>query len=321
MRVFYLGNFLPDSSTETHIAKTMEKEGIEVVRLQENFTDSNHLAERLRMEDYDLFLFTRTWGETLKNEHLDIIRQRNRPSVSWHLDLYVGLQRDGNIDHDPFWRTSHVFTPDGDPESAKVFENKGINHHYLKPGVFEDECNLFNLNKSKEVIFVGSYNYHPEWTYRQTLIDWLKNRYGNSFEHWGSEGLGAVRGEALNRLYGESKVVIGDSLVLPGHINYWSDRVYETLGRGGFIIHPRIPGLELSFVEDKEIVFYDLGDFKQLAEKIDYYRTHDAEREIIRQAGHQRVLAEHTYRHRLYEVLDTTGLSRDQNKNPETGSV
>ena len=45
----------------------------------------------------------------------------------------------------------------------------------------------------------------------------------------GGDGLGVVRGEKLNQLYADSKIVIGDSLSLnfdyPG---YWSDRIYET---------------------------------------------------------------------------------------------
>lgn len=305
MTIIYMGNFLPTHSTETHISKTLTNMGHTVIEVQENFTQSEHLAQRLRQEEFDLFLFTRTWGETLKMDHLDILREREIPSASFHLDLYVGLKRDGGLGADPFWATNFVFTPDGDKKSAKFFKKLGINHFYLKPGVFEEECYIFNSIPDKDVIFVGSRDYHPEWPYRPQLVDWLKNTYREGFEHWGPQGLGEVRGEELNRLYGRTRVVVGDSLHLPNHDYYWSDRVYETLGRGGFLIHPYIKGLEEEFEDGKDLVFYKYGDFDELAEKIYYYMYHDEEREAIRQHGHNNVKAKYTYTQRMEEMLKT----------------
>ena len=303
MRIYYLGNFLPSHSTEQHIARTLRSMGHEVVELQENFIQPDHLSERLNNEPIDLFLVTRTWGETFMLPHLDILKRRNIPSASFHLDLYVGLERDGNISGDAFWRTDYVFTPDGDPKSEEFFKEKGINHYYLKPGVFADECYLVPGEKDKDVIFVGSYNYHPEWQYRPQLIDWLKANY--QFELWGSHGLGEVREHPLNELYGRTKIAIGDSLHLPNHDYYWSDRVYETLGRGGFLIHPYIKGLEEEFTDKEHLVFYEYGDFTQLRDLIDYYLGHDAERETIRQQGHELVKNNFTYTQRMQTMLDT----------------
>lgn len=303
MVVLYLGNFLPDYSTETHISKTLKSMGHTVIQVQENFTQPEHLAERLRHEKFDLFLFTRTWGQTLKNDHLSILEKRKIPSASYHLDLYYGLQRDGGLGSDPFWRTDFVFTPDGDPKSAKYFKKHGIKHYYLKPGVYKDECQLFPVEKTKAIIFVGSYSYHPEWPYRQDLINWLKNNFFNEFEHWGPEGMGHIRGEELSRLYSTTKIVIGDSLHLPGHDYYWSDRVYETLGRGGFLIHPYIKGLEEEFTDKKHLVFYEYGNFDQLKELINYYLAENEEREAIRQAGHEFVKHNATYTQRLTRAL------------------
>ena len=303
MTIYFLGNFLPSHSTENHLARTLRNMGHEVVELQENFIQPDHLAQRLNTEEFDLFLFTRTWGETLKLDHLDILKRRKIPSVSYHLDLYHGLERDGGIETDSFWKTDFVFTPDGDKKSAEFFKEKGINHYYMKPGVFADECYLVPGAKDKEVIFVGSYNYHPEWQYRPQLIDWLRSNY-QGFELWGSHGLGEVRENALNELYGRTKVVVGDSLHLPNHDWYWSDRVYETLGRGGFLIHPYIKGLKKEFTDKKHLVFYEYGNFDQLKKLIDYYISHDEEREKIRQAGYELVKRKYTYTVRLQKMLD-----------------
>jgi spore maturation protein CgeB len=126
--------------------------------------------------------------------------------------------------------------------------------------------------------------------------------------------MGHVRGEALNRLYADSKIVIGDTLNLPGNEYYWSDRVYETLGRGGFLIHPYIKGLTEEFTDKEHLVFYEYGNFDQLAELIEYYLrgNHQEERERIRQNGHQLVKDHCTYTQRLNQVLETVGLTRGQ---------
>lgn len=303
MIIYYLGNFLPEWSTENHIAKTLRSMKHEVVELQENFIQPEHLAERLRHEEIDLFLVTRTWGQTLKNDHLSILEVRNIPSASFHLDLYVGLKRDGGLGSDPFWQTNFVFTPDGDPKSQRYFREHGINHYYLRPGVYEDECFMFDVEKSKDLVFVGSYSYHPEWRYRNKLIDWLKNNYSEQFELWGSEGMGHVRGEELNRLYSTTKVVVGDSLHLPNHDYYWSDRVYETLGRGGFLIHPYIKGLGEEFTDKEHLVFYEYGNFDQLKNLINYYLAEHEERDDIRRKGHKLVKEKYTYTQRMKELL------------------
>lgn len=314
MRILYLGNFLPAYSTENHISKTLQAMGHQVIEVQEDFTQPEHLAERLGHEEFELFLFTRTWGKTLMMDHLNILENRGIPSVSYHLDLYVGLKRDGDIDSDPFWRTDFVFSTDGDPKSAKVFKKKGINHYYLKPGVYEEDCYMFHTSMDHDIIFVGSYGYHPEYPYRQKLIDWLKNTYREAFELWGQDGNGVVRGEELNRLYSSTKVVIGDSLLLPGHTHYWSDRVYETLGRGGFLIHPYIEGMDEEFVDGVQLAFYKHGDFKELKAKIEYFLKKDDIREQIRHAGHAFVKKNCTYTQRMEQMLETVANARGNQK-------
>lgn len=323
MKILYLGNFTQSHCTETHLAATLESLDHEVIRTQENGYSPAQLGNLLRNTEFDLFLFTRTWGESLTLEHLNEMKGRGIPTVSYHLDLYVGLTRkylhgektlEDVLRNDPFWRTDFVFTPDGDPESQKVFKANGVNHYYMKPGVFEPECTMNQTDGYKyDVLFVGggdkvgsphAYG-HPEWNYRNELIEWLYQMYDEEFTKFGHPQP-TVRNEALNQLYADSKVVIGDSVCLAGytHTYYWSDRVYETMGRGGFLIHPYIKGLEEEFKEDEDIVFYEYGNFEQLKEKIDYYLEHNEEREEIRRNGHRVVKANCTYTHRMKQMLD-----------------
>lgn len=327
MRIAYVGNYQASHCTEVHLARTLEDLGHVVTRLQENGYTSQELGNILAQGNYELFLFTRTWGETVTLEHLAQLRERNIPSASYHLDLYVGLSRkylhgdntlETMLQTDPFWRTDYVFTPDGDAKSAEVFKANGVNHVYIKPGVFKPECYITeaqfvgNTPEQLSVLFVGGGDKlgspniygHPEWNYRNELIQWLYDTYGERFTKYGHPER-TIRNAELNELYANSGVVVGDSVCLGGftHTHYWSDRVYETIGRGGFLIHPYIKGLDEEFVDGETIVFYEYGNWQMLKDKIDYYLEHDEEREKIRHAGQAWVRENATYHDRMEQMI------------------
>lgn len=301
--IAFVGNFTQPYCTETHLANTFTRLGHSVSRIQEDQIVPGTLVNRVK--DHDLFFWVRTWPGFVTLEDIELIRGLGIITINYHLDLFVGLARQEGLDYDPRWRTDFVFSPDGDEQSAKIFKEKGINHIYIKPGVDKAECYLAREKPIKDVIFVGSYLYHPEYMYRQTLIDWLRRTY-EGFEFWGPQGKGLVRNDDLNHLYASTKVVVGDSLILPNHTHYWSDRVYETLGRGGFLIHPYVKGLEEEFKDKKHLIYYELGNFDNLKFKIDYYLKHDKEREKIRREGHRVVKKSYTYDERLKQMLALT---------------
>lgn len=327
-----------------HLAKTLEDLGHEVIRIQEKPRREDDPDWLAKAGIFDLFLYTRTWGKMVTIDDLIVLEKAVIPTVSYHLDLYVGLSRkylhegktlDEVLQTDPFWRTDFVFTPDGDPESAEVFKRNGVNHHYMKPGVFKQECyiarigeldhiaqmpggafevGLKNTEPKIDVLFVGGGDYpgspngygHPEWPYRDKLIQWLRDIYGDRFVKYGHPQQ-TIRNEDLNQLYANAKVVVGDSVCLGfNHKNYWSDRVYETLGRGGFLIHPYIKGMEEEFKDKEHLVYYEYGNFDQLRALIDYYLSPKCadDRERIRKAGHEFVKNHATYTERLKRMLE-----------------
>ena len=81
--------------------------------------------------------------------------------------------------------------------------------------------------------------------------------------------------------------------------------MYETTGRGGFIIHPYIKGLEDSFELGQEIQTYVYGNFEELRKTIDWYLENDELRERVRMAGHERTKRDHTYTQRLQTIIET----------------
>lgn len=321
--VVYAGNHSQPHCSEVHIAASLESQGHRVIRLQEDQMSLRAMDEATW--GADLFLWTHTAGflqfpESEMLAWLSAKRALGLPTVSYHLDLWSGLQRQRGLESHPFWRTEYVFTPDGG--SPRFFERHGVNHFYLKPGVYGAECTpgTFRREFAADVIFVGSGSahgaYHEEWGYRRELLGWLAKTYGAQYVKHGNppstRGRSFIRGADLNDLYASAKVVVGDTLCLGPedakeprftHERYWSDRVYETVGRGGFLIHPRIVGLEDEFRDGEHLAYYRYGDFDGLKRTIDHYLDHEDERRRIQAAGQAFVRDNCTYVHRTGEML------------------
>ncbi len=313
MRIAYVGNFREHFCTESHLGLTLEALGHRVTRIQEDKIEPGTLPGLVA--GHDLFLWTRTWPGSVTHLDLSMIRDLG-PSVSYHLDLYVGLQRGDGLDTDAFWRTDYVFTPDGDPRSAKVFAEKGINHYYSPPGVYAPECvpGTFRPEFACDVVFVGGgAGYHEQdWPYRQQLLAWLADTYGPRFRKFGYPEP-TVRNQDLNDVYASAKVAVGDSLCSGfTHESYSSDRLTETCGRSGSaaLVYPRIKGIaEVMYDHVTEVVFYDYADWAGLREAIDGLLDHDGYRQRVCDAARLRTIREHTYHARMRRMLEVVGLA------------
>jgi hypothetical protein len=119
-----------------------------------------------------------------------------------------------------------------------------------------------------------------------------------------------VRGQALNDLYASVPVIVGDSCLYKSTGRYVSDRIPETLGRGGFLIHPHVDGVTDGALwrAGEHLVCWDVGDWAGLRARIDESLANVALRERIRIQGQDHTRAHHTYSHRVNEVLEVIGM-------------
>lgn len=303
LTIAYVGNFGPEHSTENHIAKSFESHGHVVLRFTENDPETWRMLPHL---DVHLIVWTRTWSWVLPANVREIVATLFTPLVGLHLDRLWGLDRESLITTDPFFDVDVLFSADGG--HPYEWARAGIEHRWMMPAVFAGAINEGRQRPSTfrgEIAFVGSHtSYHHEWRYRLELVKWLKANYRDTLTLWPQPGRGAVRGQDLDDLYATVPIIVGDSCLAGGITHYWSDRIPETLGRGGFLIHPDVDGLRPHFIAGEHLVTYPVGDFDALAEIIRYYRSHRAEREGIAAAGRAHVLANHTYEVRVEQVLD-----------------
>ena len=78
--------------------------------------------------------------------------------------------------------------------------------------------------------------------------------------------------------------------------------LFETTGVGSLLLTDEKENLGELFQVGTEVVTY--RDADDCIEKIEYYLSHEEERACIAKAGQQRTLHEHTYAHRMRELLD-----------------
>lgn len=110
-----------------------------------------------------------------------------------------------------------------------------------------------------------------------------------------------------NRVYGTefAKLIARTGIVIAPDVpikpNYWSNRVYVVCGAGGFLLHPYIEELSHQYEDGKEIVYYYSRE--DLMDKIAYWLPREEERKQIGWEAYQRTLRDHTYTHRVKQLM------------------
>jgi len=293
MKIFYIGKFAKIWD-EKQISISLEQLGHEVFE-----QDENESEERIRKNVIsfkpDVVLFAKL---QIRNAlpFLQWLKRSGYKTVSWTFDLYFNYVREDKVKYYPFIKADYVFTTDGGHDDK--FREAGINHQLLRQGIFQDQAIMMPSEKEYDVVFVGCENLN--YPYRQEMMAYIEKYY--PIKWFGRYNTDEVRGLKLNELYGKSKIVIGDSVPSP---YYWSNRLYETIGRGGFTIFPYIKGIDSEFTLGKHFVTYEHGNLKDLQEKIEYYLKNDEEREKIRKAGFEHCKRHHTYKKRCEQLIKT----------------
>ena len=132
---------------------------------------------------------------------------------------------------------------------------------------------------------------------------------------WASFLISQLGEEGRNRFQGEelspdqvSKVYTASAVNLNGHHaqSRWgglNTRAFEIPAAGGFQLMDHVRGMEELLEPGREVAVYETAE--QVPELVQRYLKDSEGRARIARAGHERVLAQHTYRHRMMRVLDS----------------
>jgi hypothetical protein len=297
MRVVYVAHHgQRNADDEGAIAHAFRHLGHEVVEVDERY---GHKAMGLKA---DLLLFHK-WGDHVS------IATFHCPKVFWWFDLIdwrgddtlmrrcanridwmkritplvdVGFLSDGDwVDRDPGNSGKLYWLPQG---------ADGRVAGYVQP--------LAGEKPGPDVLFCGIAK--GGGRDRISFVEEMGKRYRGRFHHV-SHG---VYREDLRKLVGSAKVVVApDSPVTD---RYWSNRVYNMLGFGAFLLHPYCERLAGMYADGHELVLYQ--DRHDLFDKLDHFLSDDAQvaedRRRVAGNGLTRTLREHLYVNRVSSLLD-----------------
>jgi hypothetical protein len=294
MKVLYIGNHDQEASNDDEGAITyaLSQCGHTVERLREK---KGHKAYRVK--DADLVLFHK-WHDLpmLKNLtckkvfwYFDLVywpdpllAGRNKTRMSWMQDIVplvdLGFCTDGDwVSRDKTGKLIHL--------------TQGADSRKTGMGIVPE------AGKDIDILFTGIAGRGGRG--RGDFVDEMQATYGDRFKHV-SHG---VHGASLRDLIARSKIVVAPDC--PVTDRYWSNRVYLTLGFGGFLLHPYCEQLAQHYTDGKEIAYY--RSRQELHELIAIYlhKPGADDRNTIQRQALWRAAAEHTYTHRVQQLMHT----------------
>jgi len=295
LKILYVGKFEDQDIRERNEELTffVLSKIIEVDKFHIRLKSENEIVKL--SQHYDWILFSTPCIYVYDPSFLDKLKCK---SALWVYDWMWGGGRESKFI--PFAKKCDVvFTTDNMVDWGFY----GINHHCLRQGIdprvhYKVEPDPFY---ESYVAFTG----HIYSRKRRVLARMLYREFGDKFRIWDTlkyrNDLPAWKSrEIFRKICASTKVLVGDKL-FDGVKEYWSNRVYITLGCGGFLIQEYIKGIEKEFENKKHFVL--VSDPTQLADYIHYYIEHPIKRETIANQGYIEVVKNHTYEVRVRELI------------------
>jgi len=218
----------------------------------------------------------------------------------------------------PFY--DHIFC--AGTEAIDILKNDGIIHtswltfgcdpDYHRPMLITDR------DKKKygcDIAFVGAY-YPERWQILKEIKEYDLGIWGPSWGKLAEQANNNIHIKDANidvsewvKIYNAAKIVI----VIHFHggkspCHQVSPKIYEALACGAFVLVDSQKDIFSVFENNKHLVIFD--SIEDLKKKIAHYLQHPAERRKISECGRQEVLARHTYRHRMVEIIETVSQQR-----------
>lgn len=160
-----------------------------------------------------------------------------------------------------------------------------------------------STEKKYELLFVGNSRH----VFRPILRDLLPTEhrlsiYGRQWDEFPVKDYVVseyLENEKVGQAYHDAKILLNDHWDDMREYGIISNRIFDALAVGAFVISDNIPEIESLF--EGNVVTYSTRE--DLKEKIDYYLEHPEERQKKAERGKEIVLKEHTFAERIKEIL------------------
>lgn len=186
----------------------------------------------------------------------------------------------------------------------------GVDSEYFRIG-FDARVleKLGEVPKDVDVSFVGGISRHHGKAV--PVLEYLAQNTPMQFFGYGAGSLdrdSSIRGRHHGEVWGLDmyRALARSRITLNRHINVAENnannmRLYEATGVGSLLITDKKDNLNDLFEIGKEVIAYSTQE--EAAELIRYYLAHPDEAEAIAKAGQARTLRDHTYKHRMKELM------------------
>lgn len=186
----------------------------------------------------------------------------------------------------------------------------GIVSEYFRIGFDERVLKLLgSVSKDIDVSFVGGISRHHGNAV--PLLEYFARNTDILFFGYGARTLprsSPVRKRHGGEVWGLDmyRALARSGITLNRHINVAENnannmRLYEATGVGTLLLTDRKDNLDELFEPGREVLVYSTPE--EAAEQIRYYQAHPEEAQAIAHAGQARTLREHTYAHRMQELV------------------
>lgn len=185
----------------------------------------------------------------------------------------------------------------------EVYQEYGINAHYWQVASEEPPPYPSEV-RAHDVVFLANAQRDGRKELKQALME-LPYDVGFYGSGWGEQTSGDshydfAKSHAIMRA---AKICIGDNQHNDGSA-FVSNRFFETLYAGGFLLHQRIDGFQKATGYRANVHYVVYEDLADMQEKVHYYMEHPEEREKIRKQGQDYTKRKHTFDARLRELFD-----------------
>ena len=195
------------------------------------------------------------------------------------------------------------------PHFVDRLRRQGVASEYFKLGFDPRILKHLNSGQRYGAVFVGTLsNLH------RGRIKFLERLASAGLDVWGSGAEMVDQNSPLHaRHHGEAwatdmyQILRSAAIVINHHLDLAESfannmRLYEATGVGSLLLTDWKQNLDQIFAVGGEVVAYRCEE--EALELMIYYLEHEAERQQLGAAGQRRTLQEHTYYHRMAELID-----------------